>query len=176
MTSFALALINDSLLCKVTVFQKSTYTNLKAEWLSLRLTAFTPCTICLFWFVHQLNREHSHRAICFLSAHRNANLSIYPALPASPLRSLCCVTSTSSCWQPALLLLPLFFTVFSVHLLELWGSTHPLSVQIIKAELLSAPSVHLSLLPPRGTEGILERACLCVTTWLHQQLTLQYMH
>ena len=37
-------------------------------------------------FVHL---PRSHRAICLLFVHRNANPSIYPALPACPLRSLC---------------------------------------------------------------------------------------
>lgn len=143
MTSFALALIIDSL--QSYGFSKSTYTNLKAEWLSATdgthtSTRVRKCTICSFWFVHQLNREHSHRAICFLSVHRNANLSIYPALPASPLRSLC--------WQPVLLLVPLFFTLFPVNLCaydqnhspdgvikfhtptQSWAPLHPISASV----------------------------------------------
>lgn len=36
-----------------------------------------------------MHLPRSHRAICLLFVHRNANVSIYPALPACPLRSLC---------------------------------------------------------------------------------------
>lgn len=195
MTSFAFALINDSLLRKVTVYSKSTYTNMKAEWLSATDSTHTStivqkCTICLFWFVHQLKPSrggglhlpHSHRAIlffCFLSAHSNANLSIYPALPASPLRSLCVTASASGpppllfffmyiipckpqcrwsfmavkCWKP--------LTWWSQ---EAWSSTHLVSVHIIRAVLLSSfSSVRLSLQPPHGILHV--QVCVCV--WQH---------
>lgn len=80
-------------------WSKSIYTNLKAEWHPLPLTApasahvyYLFVLICSPAYTPQRGFEHlplSHRAISLLSAHRNANLSIYPALPASPLRSLC---------------------------------------------------------------------------------------
>lgn len=88
------------------LFSESIYTNLKAERLSLlsatdsthistRYTCASVRCICSDLFTSWnpgrgfMHLPHSHRAICLLFVHRNANLSIYPALPAFPLRSLC---------------------------------------------------------------------------------------
>lgn len=88
------------------LFFESIYTNLNAERLSLlsaadrthistRYTRVSVLCICSDLFTSWnpergcMHLPRSPRAICLLFVHRNSNPSIYPALPACPLRSLC---------------------------------------------------------------------------------------
>lgn len=143
MKSFAFALntLSDSLLCSVTVsFFEPIYTNLKAEWLSL---------LCATDSTH--DSTHGKHAqvydvfvlicspagtqygglctslaltglfvVCLYA--ENANLSIYPALPACPLRSLCSPSST----LPRIILLTVvtFGSVVSAHHIHTSRYTH----------------------------------------------------
>lgn len=143
MKSFAFALntLSDSLLCSVTVsFFEPIYTNLKAEWLSLLCA--TDSTH------HSTHGKHAqvydvfvlicspagtqYGGLCTSLAltglfvvclyAENANLSIYPALPACPLRSLCSPSST----LPRIILLTVvtFGSVVSAHHIHTSRYTH----------------------------------------------------